>query len=93
MKNSSVHVICIEWFFIECQTVISLYGFCIAGAASLKARPAVTYSRGEVRGSPDVLRKKFEDYCIPKNNIPLENNPFYTCVERVGENTHNDHAI
>ncbi|KAG1947494.1 cadherin-17 [Pimephales promelas] len=53
------------------------------GAASLKARPAVTYSRGEVRGSPDVLRKKFEDYCIPKNNIPLENNPFYTCVERV----------
>ncbi|KAK7147325.1 hypothetical protein R3I94_009993 [Phoxinus phoxinus] len=53
------------------------------GAASLKARPAVKYSRGEVHGSPDVLRKKFEDYCTPKNNIPLENNPFYTCVERV----------
>ncbi|XP_048009767.1 cadherin-17 [Megalobrama amblycephala] len=53
------------------------------GAEFLRARPTVTYSRDEVRGSPDVLRKKFEDYCIPKNNIPLENNPFYTCVERV----------
>ncbi|XP_067304705.1 cadherin-17 [Pseudorasbora parva] len=53
------------------------------GAEFLKARPALTYSHGEIRGSPDVLRKKFEDYCIPKNNIPLENNPFYTCIERV----------
>lgn len=68
--------------------MILLYCCCIAGAAFLRARPAVTYSRGEVRGSPDVLRKKFEDYCVPKNNIPLENNPFYTCVERVGEKTH-----
>ncbi|XP_059423900.1 cadherin-17-like [Carassius carassius] len=52
------------------------------GAQFLRARPAVTYSRGEVRGSPDVLKKKFEDYCVPRNNIPLENNPFYTCIER-----------
>ncbi|XP_052434169.1 cadherin-17 [Carassius gibelio] len=52
------------------------------GAEFLRARPAVTYSRGEVRGSPDVLKKKFEDYCVPRNNIPLENNPFYTCIER-----------
>uniref|UniRef100_A0A8C1NJ26 Cadherin 17, LI cadherin (liver-intestine) n=1 Tax=Cyprinus carpio TaxID=7962 RepID=A0A8C1NJ26_CYPCA len=52
------------------------------GAEFLRARPSVTYSRGEVRGSPDVLKKKFEDYCIPRNNIPLENNPFYTCIER-----------
>uniref|UniRef100_A0A671MUT1 Cadherin-17-like n=1 Tax=Sinocyclocheilus anshuiensis TaxID=1608454 RepID=A0A671MUT1_9TELE len=56
------------------------------GAEFLRARPTVTYSRGEVRGSPDVLKKKFEDYCIPRNNMPLENNPFYTCVERAEVN-------
>uniref|UniRef100_A0A8C2I7V8 Cadherin 17, LI cadherin (liver-intestine) n=1 Tax=Cyprinus carpio TaxID=7962 RepID=A0A8C2I7V8_CYPCA len=56
------------------------------GAEFLRARPSVTYSRGEVRGSPDVLKKKFEDYCIPRNNIPLENNPFYTCIERAEVN-------
>uniref|UniRef100_A0A673JSX6 Cadherin-17-like n=1 Tax=Sinocyclocheilus rhinocerous TaxID=307959 RepID=A0A673JSX6_9TELE len=44
------------------------------------------YSRGEVHGSPEVLKKKFEDYCIPRNNIPLENNPFYTCIERAEVN-------
>nr|AAH63935.1 Cadherin 17, LI cadherin (liver-intestine) [Danio rerio] len=59
------------------------------GAEFLKARPSVTYSRGEVRGSPDVLKKKFEDYCIPKNNIALENNPFYKCVERAERRTVN----
>ncbi|XP_016387488.1 cadherin-17-like [Sinocyclocheilus rhinocerous] len=52
------------------------------GAEFLRARPTVRYSRGEVHGSPEVLKKKFEDYCIPRNNIPLENNPFYTCIER-----------
>uniref|UniRef100_A0A8C1YI84 Cadherin 17, LI cadherin (liver-intestine) n=1 Tax=Cyprinus carpio TaxID=7962 RepID=A0A8C1YI84_CYPCA len=52
------------------------------GAEFLRARPTVSYSRGEVRGSPQVLKKKFEDYCTPRNNIPLENNPFYTCIER-----------
>lgn len=67
---------------------------CFAGAEFLRARPAVTYSRGEVRGSPDVLKKKFEDYCVPRNNIPLENNPFYTCIERAGENKKTrDHVI
>ncbi|TRY84561.1 hypothetical protein DNTS_001309 [Danionella cerebrum] len=52
------------------------------GSQFLRARPSVTYSRGEVRGSPEVLKKKFEDYCIPKNNIAFESNPFYTCVEQ-----------
>lgn len=52
------------------------------GAEFLRARPSITYSRGEVHGSPDVLKNKFEDYCIPRNNMPLENNPFYTCVQR-----------
>ncbi|RXN30406.1 cadherin-17-like protein [Labeo rohita] len=52
------------------------------GAESLRARPTISYSRGEDRGSPDVLRRKFEDYCIPRNNVPLESNPFYKCVER-----------
>ncbi|KAK2902996.1 hypothetical protein Q8A67_007709 [Cirrhinus molitorella] len=52
------------------------------GAANLRAKPTISYSRGEVPGSPDVLKRKFEDYCTPKNNLPLESNPFYTCVER-----------
>ncbi|XP_051577863.1 cadherin-17-like [Myxocyprinus asiaticus] len=52
------------------------------GEAFLRARPTLMYSHGEVRGSPDVLRRKFENFCAPKNNISLENNPFYTCVER-----------
>ncbi|XP_026084247.1 cadherin-17-like [Carassius auratus] len=52
------------------------------GAEFLKARPTIRYSQDEVHGSPQVLKKKFEDYCIPRNNIPLENNPFYKCIER-----------
>ncbi|XP_073703597.1 cadherin-17 [Garra rufa] len=52
------------------------------GAEFLRARPSISYSRGEVHGSPDVLKRKFEDYCIPKNNLPLESNPFYKCIER-----------
>ncbi|XP_062841779.1 cadherin-17 [Trichomycterus rosablanca] len=50
------------------------------GAAFLRARTSVMYSRGEVRGNVDVLKKKFSDFCNPTNNIPLENNPFFTCV-------------
>ncbi|XP_060756900.1 cadherin-17 [Neoarius graeffei] len=53
------------------------------GAASLRARPGVRYSRGEARGSVDVLKKKFDEFCLPKNEIPVENNPFFTCVQRV----------
>ncbi len=73
-----------QYFSLKEDELVSFC--CFAGAESLRARPAVTYSRGEVHGSPDVLKKKFEDYCIPRNNMPLESNPFYTCVERAGEN-------
>ncbi|XP_072548127.1 cadherin-17 [Salminus brasiliensis] len=52
------------------------------GAAFLRARTGVMYSRGETRGSADVLKKKFGEFCTPKNEVPLENNPFFTCVQR-----------
>ncbi|MCI4391369.1 hypothetical protein PGIGA_G00133450 [Pangasianodon gigas] len=52
------------------------------GAASLKARTGVRYSRGETRGSVDVLKRKFDEFCLPRNNVPFEDNPFFTCVQR-----------
>ncbi|XP_057196570.1 cadherin-17 [Triplophysa rosa] len=52
------------------------------GQASLRARPTLTYKRGEVRGNADVLKRKFDDYCTPKSLVPLEHNPFFTCVQR-----------
>lgn len=58
----------------------------VSGQVSLRARPTLTYKRGEVRGNADVLKRKFEDYCTPKNLVPLEYNPFFTCVQRSGEN-------
>lgn len=48
----------------------------------LKAREGIHYGRGEDR-SIDALRTKFEDYC-PVQNIPYEENPFFTCVEKAG---------
>uniref|UniRef100_A0A3B1KKG3 Cadherin 17, LI cadherin (liver-intestine) n=1 Tax=Astyanax mexicanus TaxID=7994 RepID=A0A3B1KKG3_ASTMX len=54
------------------------------GAAFLRARNVLglTYSRGETRGSAEVLKKKFDEFCTPKNELPIENNPFFTCVQR-----------
>uniref|UniRef100_A0AAY4DMY1 Cadherin domain-containing protein n=1 Tax=Denticeps clupeoides TaxID=299321 RepID=A0AAY4DMY1_9TELE len=40
------------------------------------------YGAREARGSSDVLRKKFEDFCGPVHNVPYDQNPFFTCVER-----------
>ncbi|XP_017579340.2 cadherin-17 [Pygocentrus nattereri] len=51
------------------------------GAAFLRAKTGVIYSRGETRGSVDVLKKKFDEFCSPKTEVPLENNPFFTCVQ------------
>ncbi|KAI4883631.1 hypothetical protein NFI96_012928, partial [Prochilodus magdalenae] len=51
------------------------------GAEQLRARPGVMYSRGETRGSFDVLKRKFDDFCAPKTEVPLESNPFFTCVQ------------
>ncbi|KAK5922345.1 hypothetical protein CgunFtcFv8_019617 [Champsocephalus gunnari] len=51
-----------------------------AGEKMLKAREGIHYGRGEDR-SIDALRTKFEDYC-PVQNIPYEENPFFTCVEK-----------
>lgn len=48
----------------------------------LKAREGIRYARGEDQ-SLDALRIKFNDYC-PVQNIPFEENPFFTCVERAG---------
>ncbi|GAA6098870.1 cadherin-17 [Tachysurus ichikawai] len=52
------------------------------GAALIRARTGVIYSRGETRGNVDILKKKFDEFCTPKKEIPLDNNPFFTCVER-----------
>lgn len=57
---------------------------CVLGAASLRARPGVMYSRGEARGNVDVLKRKFDEFCFPRNEMSVENNPFFTCVQRVG---------
>ncbi|KAI5092270.1 cadherin-17 precursor [Silurus meridionalis] len=51
------------------------------GAAFLRARTGVSYSRGETRGDVNVLKKKFDEFCSPKKEIPLEDNPFFTCVQ------------
>ncbi|KAK1806655.1 hypothetical protein P4O66_005163, partial [Electrophorus voltai] len=51
------------------------------GAAFLKARTGVVYSRGEIRGSTEVLKRKFDEFCFPRNNVSLEENPFFTCVQ------------
>ncbi|KAK2815088.1 hypothetical protein Q7C36_023354 [Tachysurus vachellii] len=52
------------------------------GAALIRARTGVMYSRGEIQGNVDILKKKFDEFCNPKEEIPLDNNPFFTCVER-----------
>ncbi|XP_035492473.1 cadherin-17 isoform X2 [Scophthalmus maximus] len=50
------------------------------GERMLKARESIRYSRGEDQ-SIDALKAKFDDYC-PAPEIPHEDNPFFTCVER-----------
>ncbi|XP_049902789.1 cadherin-17 [Epinephelus moara] len=51
-----------------------------AGEKMLKAREGIHYGRGEDQ-SIDALKTKFNDYC-PVQNVPYEDNPFFTCVER-----------
>ncbi|XP_056261999.1 cadherin-17 [Pseudoliparis swirei] len=58
-----------------------------AGTQMLKAREGIRYARGEDQ-SLDALRIKFNDYC-PVQNIPFEENPFFTCVERAEKRRRN----
>ncbi|KAM3873332.1 cadherin-17 [Diretmus argenteus] len=51
------------------------------GEEMLKAREGIQYSRGEERSS-NTLKRKFDEYCAPTQDIPYELNPFYNCVER-----------
>ncbi|XP_034730426.1 cadherin-17 [Etheostoma cragini] len=51
-----------------------------AGERMIKARQGIQYGKGEDQ-SIDALKTKFNDYC-PVQNIPYEENPFFTCVER-----------
>lgn len=53
-----------------------------SGQQMLKAREGIQYNTGE-DGTMETLRTKFNSYC-PVQNIPYEQNPFYTCVERAG---------
>lgn len=48
----------------------------------LKAREGIHYSGDEDR-TMETLRAKFDSFC-PVKNIPYDQNPFYTCVERAG---------
>lgn len=64
----------------------------VVGAVSLRARTGVMYSRGETRGNVDVLKRKFDEFCSPRNEIPIENNPFFTCVQRAGATLGNPHT-
>ncbi|KAM4735247.1 cadherin-17 [Anableps anableps] len=57
------------------------------GEEMLKARSEIQYARGEER-SIDSLKAKFDEYC-PVQNIPYENNPFFSCVERQEMRSHN----
>ncbi|XP_045901580.1 cadherin-17 [Micropterus dolomieu] len=50
------------------------------GQHALKAREGIQYGRGEDR-SIDALKTKFNDYCSMQQ-VPYEENPFFTCVER-----------
>nr|XP_061789780.1 cadherin-17-like [Nerophis lumbriciformis] len=50
------------------------------GEQLLNARQTIQFAIGEDR-SVDALKEKFNHYC-PSPNIPYEQNPFFTCVER-----------
>ncbi|KAM3613653.1 uncharacterized protein V6R79_002931 [Siganus canaliculatus] len=50
------------------------------GRKMLKSREGIQYNSGEERTS-EVLKAKFNSYC-PLQQVPYEQNPFYTCVER-----------
>ncbi|XP_062404703.1 cadherin-17-like [Sardina pilchardus] len=52
------------------------------GAKLLKARAGFRYSRGEERGSREVLEKNFKDFCLPTHDIPYEDNPLFACMLR-----------
>ncbi|XP_056902226.1 cadherin-17 [Takifugu flavidus] len=50
------------------------------GEEMLKAREGIQFNRGEEK-TVETLRNKFNSYC-PVQNVPYDQNPFYTCVER-----------
>uniref|UniRef100_A0A8C5ECI2 Cadherin domain-containing protein n=1 Tax=Gouania willdenowi TaxID=441366 RepID=A0A8C5ECI2_GOUWI len=50
------------------------------GQQMLKAREGIQYGREEDQ-STEMLKMKFDEFC-PVQNIPYEENPFFTCVER-----------
>ncbi|KAK0144295.1 Cadherin-17 [Merluccius polli] len=58
------------------------------GENMLKARESLQYGRGEDFNIVN-LKKKFDEYCSPTQNIPYEQNPFYSCVERTEIRTRN----
>lgn len=67
------------------QPCIAVDSFCVSfctGEEMLKASEGIQYARGEDQ-SIDSLKAKFNDYCSVQD-IPYEENPFFTCVERQG---------
>ncbi len=59
-----------------------MYVCSLTGKLRLKAGEGIQYGREE-DWSTESLKKAFDDYC-PVQNIPYEQNPFFTCVEKSG---------
>jgi len=51
------------------------------GESMLEAKAGIQINRGEGLMS-DALKRTFDEFCSPTHDIPYENNPFYTCVEK-----------
>ncbi|KAG7282188.1 hypothetical protein CRUP_034935 [Coryphaenoides rupestris] len=71
----------INTLFFQIDPVTGQISTTQEGETMLKAKESLQYSRGEDFSSPN-LKKKFDDYCTPNQEIPYELNPFYSCVER-----------
>ncbi|MFT7816248.1 cadherin-17 [Arapaima gigas] len=52
------------------------------GEKVLKAREGVMYAGVDPESDQHSLKQRFDEYCIQKNAIPYELNPFFTCVQQ-----------
>ncbi|MBN3300778.1 CAD17 protein, partial [Amia calva] len=54
------------------------------GTEALKARTPFMIHQEEEEDSLQSLMRKFDAYCIPRQNVTYDMNPFFTCVQRKG---------
>ena len=55
----------------------------LAGEQAVEVLNTFTFKEGEKDDDPEVLMRKFEDYCSPKRNITYERHPFNTVNETI----------